>query len=140
MSNIPENPVDNLNRVKSIRAGWMAKLTHKQNRQTSIERKLGDLRKLIASEQDSGGVEARVRKTIERKFLFDLDKLSKETRKLKSLIAWATDRQIPFLKQEVALYEAEQRKKSEQTSEDGHSPEDEVGGVDPLLQVLGNAS
>jgi len=105
---IPEDPRENLARMKSILAGYRRKLEHKKKVKESTESKLARLREAMVGDEDSDTKEANSRKVIERKYIYDLDNLQADVKELEGKIIWAEKRQIPFIESEIELYEAAQ--------------------------------
>jgi len=102
---IPENPRDNLKRMESILAGYRRKLEHKKKVRETTQSKLDRLRESMVEDADSESAEAKSRRVIERKYLYDLTKLDEVVEELEGKIIWADQRQIPFIKTEIELAE-----------------------------------
>ena len=98
---IPENPNDNLTRMESILAGYKRKLAHKIKVRETTQGKIDRLREVMTDDIDMESQEARSRQVIERKYLFDLQKLDEVVEELEGKIIWAEKRQIPFIKSEI---------------------------------------
>jgi len=115
---ITENPRDNLARMRSILVGYQRKIEHKQKVRSATEAKLTRLRDAMGEDENADTREAQSRRTIERKYLYDLSNLDKEIRELEGKIIWAERRQIPFIESEIELYDAEHGDDTETATEE----------------------
>lgn len=127
-SNIPKDPSKNLERVLSICKHWEKNLDRKEGVRDRTMSRLERIKELIQQDEeailngtmsDDDKVEAETRKTIARKYEFELygdgkvPGLLKEISKLKSQLRWAERQQIPFLELEIDRIEAEKEAAAE---------------------------
>ena len=115
---IPENPVENLKRMESILAGYRRKLAHKKKVRDTTKVKLARLRDAMVEDGESDTPEAKSRKVIERKYVFDLSQLDAVIEEFDGKIVWASVRQIPFIQSEVERVQMEAGMEAEATAEE----------------------
>lgn len=105
-SRIPLDPSENLKRVTSIRDAWTHKLAAKKAQLDGLHAKLDEIREELKGELDE---EERMRlESKERKHLFDVNRLRKETRQLHQKLRHFQVSTIPFLMAEVKRTQQEE--------------------------------
>ena len=106
-SKIPENPHENLARMKSIKGTYERKLARAEQRMAKLQEGLekATLRAVEFADDDMSQ-EAQVARRIVRKYEFDIEHQERYLRKCRGQMRWA-ERQILFIEErEIPLYDA----------------------------------